>query len=165
MDFCAPLAPAQKSRAHQGLSGQLQMERTGCAGICGLRCAAPARQDGLEAAPAKMSLNNGKSTAPGVGGCNGMKCLTTMSCPAQAGKNAEDCQKITSCIFHGAKFGQQEVGISLYRHRASRNSLKTGFSHLAILNSLQSFCGLRHKHCRARVMAGGCVKYRMPGTK
>ena len=44
-------------------------------------------------------------------------------------------------------------------------SLKRGFSHLAMLDSLQSFCGLRHKHCRSRVMARGCVKYRMPGTE
>ena len=59
-----------------GRTGQLKMGRKwsaraaqeflGCAG------AAPARQDGLEAAPAKMSLNKGKSAAPGVGGCNAM---------------------------------------------------------------------------------------------
>ena len=27
-----------------------------------------------------------------------------------------------------------------------------------------SFCGFRHIHCLARVMPGGCVKYRMHGT-
>ena len=137
-------------------SAQAAQEFLGCAG------AVPARQDDLEVAPAKMSLNKGKSAAPGVGGCNAMKGLTIMSCPAQTEKNAQDCLKITRRHF---SWGQQEVGIRLYRHRASRNSLKRGFSHLAMLDSVQSFCGLRHKHCRSRVMARGCVNYRMTGTE
>ena len=140
--------------ADRAVENGAQMERTGGAGIFGLRRRGARRQDGLEAAPAKMSLNKGKSAAPGVGGCNAMKGLTIMSCPAQTEKNAQDCLKITRRHF---SWGQQEVGIRLYRHRASRNSLERGFSHLAMLDSLQSLCGPRHKHCRSRVMARGCV--------
>ena len=115
-----------------GLSGQLQMERTSGAGICGWAGAAPARQSGLEAKPAKMSLNNDKSAAPGVGGCNAMKGLTIMSCPAQTEKNTRDCLKITRRYFF---MGSTRGGIRLYRHGTSRNSLTRGFSHLAMLDS------------------------------
>ena len=51
-----------------GLSGQLQMERMRGAGNLWAAQARslPAWQSCLEAAPAKMSLNKGKGTAPGV---------------------------------------------------------------------------------------------------
>ena len=107
------------------VSGQLQMEHLRGAGICGLRRAAPARQSCFAAAPAKMSLTKGKSATSGVGCCNAMNGLTIMSCPAQTEKKARDCLKITRRHFSS---GQQEVGIRLYRHRASRNSLRKGFS-------------------------------------
>ena len=115
MDICAPLAPAQESRAHQwghwGCPGSCKWSERAAQEFVGCAGAAPARQDGLEAAPAKMSLNKGKSAAPGVGGCNAMKGLTIMSCPAQTEKNAQDCLKITRRHF---SWGQQKVGIRWY---------------------------------------------------
>ena len=72
-----------------------------------------------------MSLNKGKSAAPGVGGCNAMKGLTTKLCPAQTEKNARDCLNIARCQF---SLGQQEVGIRLYQHRASRMNLHVGYA-------------------------------------
>jgi len=141
-----PLGRTGQLKMGRKWSARVAQEFLGCAG------AAPARQDGLEAAPAKMSLDKGKSAAPGVGGCNAMKGLTIMSCPRS---NREKRPRLPEN--NKTSFFKKEVGIRLYRHRASRNSLERGFSHLAMLDSLQSFCGLRHKRCRSRVMARGCA--------
>ena len=87
-----------------------------------------------------------------------------MSCPARTEKNNRDCLKVTRHHFSwGQVPGQQEVGIRLYRHIAS-----TKFPDERVFQfgdtGPQSFCGFRHIHCLARVMPGGCVKYRMHGT-
>ena len=105
MDIYAPPAPDQEGRAdqsgHQGCPGSCKVgaraaqEFVGCAG------AAPARHSGLAVAPAKMSLNEGKSSAPGASGCKAMKGFTLMSFPARMEKNARYCLKITRRRFHG----------------------------------------------------------------
>ena len=142
--------------ADRAVENGAQMERTGGAGIFGLRRRG-ARQPGrFGGCTFKNVVEQRQKRSARRRGCDTMKGLTIMSCPAQTEKNAQDCLKITRRHF---SWGQQEVGIRLYRHRASRNSLERGFSHLAMLDSLQSFCGLLHKHCRALGITSG-IKYR-----
>ena len=109
-----------------------------------------------------MLLNKGKSAAPRR---RQLQCYEGPHQNVVPHSNGEKRPRLPENNKTSFMMGQQEVGIRLYRHRASRNSLKRGFSYLAMLDSLQSFCGLRHKHCLLRVMARSCVKYRLPGTE
>ena len=68
MDIYALLAPAQECRAHRwgrwGCPGSCKWSARAAQEFVGCAGAAPARQSGLAAAPATMSLNKGKSAAP-----------------------------------------------------------------------------------------------------
>ena len=93
MDIYAPLAPAQERRAHQwghwGCPGSCKWSARAAQEFVGCAGAAPARQSGWRLT-SKDVVEQGKSAAPGAGGCNAMNCLTIMSCPAQTEKNARD---------------------------------------------------------------------------
>ena len=90
-----------------------------------------------------------------------MKGLTRMLCPTQTEKNAQDCLKITRRHLWWAN-KRLESGCTDIEPQEI--PWRQGFPCDAWLQS-SSFGGLQHKHCRAHVIAGVCVKYRMPGTK
>ena len=97
MDIYAPPALAQERRAHQwghwGCPGSCKWEVRAAQEFVGCTGAMPARQSGLAAAPANLSLNKGKSAAPGAGGYNAMKGLTKISCPDRPKKTPEIASK------------------------------------------------------------------------
>ena len=97
MDIYAPQALAQGPGAQGppvgGCPGSCKWEARAAQEFVGCAGTVPARQSGLTAAPANMSLNKGKSAAPGAGGYNAMKGLTKISCPDRPKKTPEIASK------------------------------------------------------------------------
>ena len=86
-NICAPLAQAHKHRIHQwnhwGGPDSCKWGARAAQAFVAVACTAPARQSCFAAAPANRSLKKGKGAASSTGGCNAMKGLTIMSCPAR----------------------------------------------------------------------------------
>ena len=144
-----------------GLSGQLQMERTSGAGICGLRRRGARPPERFGGCTSKDVVEQRQKRSARRRRLQRDEGAHHHVVPRSNGEKHPRLPENKETLFF---MGPKRGGIRLYRHRTSRNSLKRGFSIFGDAR-LQSFCGLQHKYCRAHVMADGCVKNRMLGTK